>query len=276
MNELLFGRFAQLFLGVPSTTGRDVSGLRVAFEVTRSIDATANAATIKVYNLSQASRLITESVGCAAILSIGYYGESSVGVAKGIFSGDIIRSTTEEGEAGLITTLEAGDKIRSMGTATVSVAYKSGTPINALVLEAAKQLGVGVGEVQGISGEQFLRGFSATGKATDQLDIIAKRLNADWSIQDGILQIIKKTNPNSESIVLLSSDTGLIGSPNKKTDDKGKTSVNFRCLMQPEIRPARKVRIESRYIKGGDYKITKVTHRGDTHGADWFSECEAE
>jgi len=276
MSELLFGRFATLFLGLPASTGRDVSGLRVSFEVTRSVDATANSALIRVYNLSKATRIITEADGCQAILSVGYYGESTIGVSKGIFSGDIVRSTTEENGSDLITTLECGDKIRAMGKSTVSVAYKAGTPINALVIEAAKQLGVGVGEVQGIAGEQFLRGFSATGKATDQLDIIAKRLNADWSIQDGILQIIKKSDPNKESIVLLTSDTGLIGSPNKKTDDKGKTSISFKSLLQPEIRPARRVRVESRFIKGGDYKVTKVTHKGDTRSGDWFSEVEAE
>jgi hypothetical protein len=275
MNELLYGRFARLLLGVPGTVSRELSGLRVVFEVTKSIDSTANAAVIEVFNLSQLSRTLTEEKKVAVILNAGYTGENPLGIGKQVFFGDIVRSSTEKRGADLVTKIEAGDRIKSIGDSTINAAFKAGTPYTALLNECAKLLGVGLGEIQGVSGLQFLRGLSASGKVTDQLDLIASKANANWSIQDGVLQIIKKDSSNKESVVILNSESGLIGSPNKKTDDKNKTTIAFRCLMQPEIRPARRVRISSRFVTG-DYKVTKVTHRGDTRSGDWFSEVEAE
>jgi hypothetical protein len=275
MSEFLFNRYASLVLNKPGVQGLDISGLRFSFDVTKTLDATANAARIEVYNLSQDTRTFAESDDVEIILAAGYSGLNNQPIAKGIFRGDIVRIQTEKRGGDVITTIETGDAIKAIAQKNVNISLKEGTPVLTLVQQAALQLGVGIGELQGFDGQSFLRGYSGSGKASDQLSLIADRIEADWSIQDGVLQFVKRDSSLSGKILVFSPETGLIGSPNKKIDDQGKTNVQFTSLLQPDIKPGIRARVTSRFVNG-DYKVTKVTHRGDTRSGNWYSEVEAE
>lgn len=274
MTQYLFGRVATLFAGVPGEQGLDFSGLRFAFDVTKSNEPTANAAKIQIFNLSQDSRTFLETDGVQVLLSAGYSPSNENDQLRGVFRGDIIRLETVKKGGDLITTVECGDSIKTLSSAKVNLALKPGAKLRTLLNEVTTALGVQQGEIQGVDGEQFLRGFSANGKASEQLDLIADKAGAQWSIHDGVLQIIKPNGFLPENAVLTSPETGLIGSPNKKVDKNGSVNIQFRTLLNPELLPNRRVSVESRFVSGV-YKVTKVTYRGDTRSGDWFCDVEA-
>ena len=90
-----------------------------------------------------------------------------------------------------------------------------------------------------------------------------------WSVQDETLQVTKTGKPTDEAAILLNKETGLVDVPSKT--DKG---VQFSSLLQPRIRPGRRIKIESQAIKG-EFTVTKVTHRGESHFGEHRSDCEA-
>jgi hypothetical protein len=249
--------------------------LRISFEVTKTIDSTANAAKIEVYNLSQEPRTFAELDGVGVLLSVGYSGFNQNPVARGIFKGDILRIQHVKNGGDIVTTIESGDKIKAIANTNINVSFTSGTPIKRLIDVAAKEMGVSIGELQGIESKQFLRGYSSSGRAADQLSLLADMVDADWSIQDGVLQFVKRDKSLSQKILVFTPETGLIGSPNKKVDENGVTKIQFTCLIQSQLRPGAKVRVTSKFVSG-DYKVTSVTHRGDTRGGNWYSEVEAQ
>ena len=279
MPEILFGRFATLYVGVPGRNGRDLSGLRFSFEVTKTLEGTANAAKILVWNLSQETRTFIEKEAAGTkkfvvLLSCGYSGLDDVPTARGIFRGDILRVEHQKQSGDIITTIETADEIKAIANSTVNLSYKEGTSLSTILRAAASSLGVSVGEIQGLDGKQFLRGYSASGKASSQLDLIAEQANADWSIQDGVLQLIQRDKSLPGTVISLNSNTGLLGSPNKRQDDKGNTEIQFTTLLQPKLVPGARVQLDSRFVRGV-YKIQKLTHKGDTRQGGWFSEVEA-
>jgi hypothetical protein len=80
----------------------------------------------------------------------------------------------------------------------------------------------------------------------------------------------------AEEAVLLTPATGLIGSPEHGTPDKKHAAsvLKARSLLQPAIKPCKRVVIRSQSISG-TFCVQKVTHHGDTAGGDWYSDLEA-
>jgi len=55
---------------------------------------------------------------------------------------------------------------------------------------------------------------------------------------------------------------------------KEESGVSATSLLNPEIRPGRRVQVESQFVNGV-FKVEKVTHSGDTHSTQFYSEVEA-
>lgn len=275
----LYGRKANILLKPSnSALGLDVSNLRVVFQVTKSLEKAANAAEIVVYNMSQESRIFAQQKGMQLFLAAGYDEGTQVNPQlKIIFSGDILSHPTTKQNGDLVTKFESGDGIKILQSARISKSFKSGTSVGVVLDELKKQLNISTGEIQNMAGKQFSQGYTAHGSVKDQLDVIAAKTDTVWSIQDGRLQFIKVNGSTSESVVVLTSDTGLVGSPNQKkinTNGQEQVGVEFISLLQPDIKPGRRVEIDSQFISG-IFTVQKVTHRGDTHTGPWYSEGEA-
>lgn len=279
MADILFGRYAELLVGKADQEGLDLSDFRIEFEITKSNDPTANSGKISIYNLSQESRTFMEQETnkdnpFLIQLNAGYTGNSTAGESVGIYTGEILRAEHYKKGGDIVTALECSDSGSAIANSTVNVSYKAGTPLLTFLNAIAQQMNVEVGEIQNISGKQFLRPYAGSGKARNQLDFVAAQVGGEWSIQDGVLQIIQPEGSLEGNAILLTSETGLIGSPNKKQDDQGQTEVQFTALLQPLLKPDGLVRLESRFLEG-DFKIKKLTHKGDTRSGPWFTECEA-
>jgi hypothetical protein len=121
----------------------------------------------------------------------------------------------------------------------------------------------------------FGKGTLLFGNAARALDDFCRSADLEWSIQDGVLQILDRGKALESQAVLLSANTGLIGSPT--VDHKG--IVTFKALIQPDLVPGHKVAFDTRNFKVSQgYRIQECEYTGDTLGSPtspWFCEGKA-
>lgn len=248
--------------------------LRIAFNVLLALARDPNKAQLKIWNLSATSRAkIQEQDRLPVVINAGY-----IGMVAQLFFGDMRFGNSEKEGSDWVTTLEAGDGAKQYRSARISESFAAGTKVTDVLKKAAEALGIGVGNLtkviaagsKRIGLTEFTNGTVLSGKASEAVDGIVKSMGLEWSIQSGQLQILEPDQTTQDDAILLTPSTGLIGSPT--AGEKGR--VKARSLLQPDITPGRRVKIESATIDGAFFKTEKVRHQGDTWGNDWFSDME--
>jgi hypothetical protein len=134
------------------------------------------------------------------------------------------------------------------------------------------------------AGRVFTSGFVAHGNASSVLTTLLKQQGLGWSVQDGRIEVLGAGEYIANAAVLLTPDTGLVGTPELGSPDvkTGKSITKVRALLQPLIRPGQRfvVRLRQpadfvRISADQTYVALKVTHHGDTHGGDFYTDIEA-
>jgi len=167
----------------------------------------------------------------------------------------------------IVTTLSCGDGDKAFRRATISKTYPAGTKVEDVVEGIYQELskeGVSRGEWRFPDGmEPFKRPYSMCGGCKRELDTIGRGKGFYWSVQNGAMEV----HPGDGfigGIVLITPQTGMIDVPTL-TDNGVKVS----CLLNPEIRPGRRVRIESQVLEmnaeGGEYRVSEATYSGGNH-----------
>lgn len=264
-NDLLFNRKASFTFGLPGQLGKIYSNLRIRFKIIKTSDSKPNKSNVQVFNLTKETRTLAEKKGQVFILSAGYETTEEV-----LFSGDVARIITELESSDYVTTFEAGDGEKAFQTARLDKSFQEGVDIKDVFSELITSLGKTVKDISSIKSSKIINGISLTGLSRTHLDDLTKRFGLEWSIQDGAVQILEKNKSTKESAIVLTVDSGLIGIPKRKEDG----SIDIVSLLQPQIKPGRIIRLESKFISG-DFVCRKVIHSGDTHGQDWYSQIEA-
>jgi len=263
-----FGRKAVLQIGT-----RRIEGIRLAFRVEKSLSILPNDAEITAYNLGPESRALAHTKGTRILLEVGY--RNSTGLA---FSGDLRVGSTAMQGADSITKLRAGDGETAFTMRRLNESFGPGSSVKDVAKKALEAMGVNPGnlvrklEAHDYKGaiEEFVGGYTATGRASDVLDSTLRAAGLEYSIQDGAIQALKPGEATTETAVVLGPDSGLVGSPERGEDGV----VKFRSLLNPLIAPGRRVELASRAL-AGSCRVEKVTHTGDTDGVEWYTEAEA-
>lgn len=253
----------------------EIEDLRVRFTVTKTSEKEPNTAEIIVSNLASATRAGFEKAGKVLLLA-GYAETLAV-----VFAGDISVVKHHHTGADWETTIQCGDGERAIKHSRISESFPPGVTIPDVLATVAKRKGVDLGQspkqTAGVSpGEQFTQGLALYGKASKELDKVLRARGYEWSIQDGKLQVLRPGAATTETAVELTPESGLVGSPEMGTPEKkgGRPLLTARSLLQPEIRPGRRVRVKSSHVDGV-FVARKVVHTGDTAGGDWNTEIEA-
>ncbi len=259
--------------------GKAVDGLRVSFKVMKTLEKEPNTCELAIFNLSESTRSSFQKKGAKVLVEAGYVGTTAL-----IFSGDARTIDHIRQGPDWITKVSCGDGERAYEKARVSSSHKPGTTGSDIargILDTFKGFGVDVVDAVKkiatgkLSTEQFVNGFSAFGSSSAELDRLLKGRGLEWSIQDGRLQILPAGEATTEVAIVLDSTSGLIGSPEHGTPDKkdGRSALKVKSLLQPEIRPGRRLRVNASGTKG-DFRVVTVTHEGDTMGGPWYSDAE--
>lgn len=276
-SQELFDRFAVLNFGPEGAKGQSyasriysqdpadtgVPGFRISFKVEKDVSSTVNKAEIRIYNLTSNTRGLAENPKNIIELFAGYGKEPKL-----LFRGNASRVISSVGGPDSVTTFEIGDGLKSFQNSRVDVSFKQGTPAKDIFQTLTNAMGLAKGEQKDIPQKSFPGGLSLSGPVRDHMNYLTDKLDLEWSIQNGAVQILPKGKSTSQAAFLLSPETGLIGSPNKK--DKGLEVVS---LLQPEINPGRIVEIQSKFVKG-QFRVEKVSHEGDTADTGWFTRIE--
>ncbi len=248
----LFGRVVRVEVGQPGAVGIAYEGLRVVFAVERTAGRALNSAKVQIYGLSATSSARFSEKDAELRLLAGY------GVPGQIFIGGIDRAVRKQQGADWITEIEAQDGASTYRGVWISKTWAAQTTTDQILAEIARMAGLPLGYVAPLPNVTISTPLTVSGPLRSALSALADTVGAEWSIQDGELQVLVPTGGTSSSAVRLSPESGLIDSPQKT-----KEGVEVVALLQPTITPGRRFVLDSREFKG-IYRAKEVRHEGDS------------
>lgn len=257
----------------------EVRGLRLVFKAKKTKKPDPNNLDLKIYNLAPATRAkLTAAATPPVVLVAGHAGAPQV-----IFSGEARTIDHVRDGPDWVTHVQSGDGEQAFSQFGAA-SFGPGAQLADIVEQLAGQAGIAAkdavaqlrrGDLKGGS-KTFLQGFTAAGRSVLDLDRVLKAAGVEWSIQDGVLQLVNPGEATQEEAFVLSAETGLLGSPDHGAPGKkGEPPLlKARCLLNGGIKPDRAIRLEA-VSRQGFYRVETVEHAGDTHGQDWTTTIEA-
>jgi len=284
MSELQYMRRCNLVVAGEGQ-GLDLSGLRIVFKVSKKDAQTPNKALIVIYNLQADTAKRIRNEFTRVILQAGY--ESNYGV---IFDGTIkqVRLGKENGTDTYLE-ISAGDGDLAYNFAVVNTTLAAGatqTDQIGAISRAMQGKGTQGGFIDTLPAQRLPRGKVMYGMARNYLRQSCASSDASWSIQNGQLQVIRQDGLLPAQAVVLTSKTGLVGTPEQTND-----GIKARCLLNPMLKIGARVQIDESQIqesrlpessknnaanqpapldRDGVYKLLTIDYSGDTRGNDWY------
>ena len=271
-----------------------VDGLRCNFRIERSWHAIPNSLTLKVYNLTDDARRRLEADARQRARSLPrlagllrpralVFVQIDAGYRDNVytlFRGDLQRyKHFVDGGTDHVTQIFALAGGVNREQARVNASFPRGVSVERVLRHLAEVLEVDVGDAVrvlrnarfGANVNRYSLGTTLSGNAAHELDKLAASAGFHWSIVDNALHFesIGGRPGRRQAAVLLSPETGLVGSPTRE----GYFVVKGRCLLQPGVEPGRTVRVESKYVNS-TIRLWKTTTQCDTHTNDWFIDFE--
>ena len=289
---MLFDRVYRLLVGKKGQSqGLEISELRIQFDIEKTAKKNPNKSSIKIYNLVKSTREELEKPDTRCLLYAGYKDGDG---ALLLFSGSVTFAWSKFELPDIVTELELGDGAAEIRDTTISVGYGKNVKSTQILNDVAKKMGVALTLPSDAPERAWENGLSYYGSARTLLDKVTKGTGLEWSIQNGNLQVIKAGMVTTRQGIVLSSDSGLIGSPERerkakegtaevKDSKKKKQTVktaakhydgwSVKTLLLPQLNPGDRVKLESRDVNGV-FRIQEIKHSGDSHGGDWQSEMK--
>lgn len=268
---------ASIAVGEAGKEGVVLDSIRISFKVVKTQKPEANDIVLNVYNLQKTTRTKFETTDNRVILKAGY---QDVGLSL-LAIGDIVKGETEFRSPDVVTSVTAKDGGKALRDARASLSFKPDVPAKNMVEELVKLLGVDNVEIDLDLSGTFPYGWSFYGQAREGLSKLAANFGFDWSIQNNTAQITARREPSKRQAVVLTPQSGMIGSPSRvdktggnQTKAKEPPGLKLKSLLNPALIPGDPVIIEAREYPRATYRITKATHSGDTHGSEWTTDLE--
>lgn len=280
------------FFDTGNTNGVKLTAHDISFDISKTKKSSTNKSYIEVRNMSTSTvEYLSNQQGQkpAVILKAGFGGKN-----KEIFRGQLESYADRKEGQNRITKLLLTDGAENAREANSIRTYRKGTPVSTIVSQLLSDMGVpkaGGGVLLDPDNVVTKKAFYVSGRTGDNLDKIASSTLgalADWTITDmHSYWIPEGETVGIESVVPLSEDSGLIGSPVIKDDSSGKPtytssdttknlrSIKFKTLLNGALVPLGGVTLDSDKFKG-TFKIVDVKHVGKLEGSKWFTEVVAE
>ncbi|QDP66990.1 MAG: hypothetical protein Unbinned3138contig1000_32 [Prokaryotic dsDNA virus sp.] len=272
-----FGRIANVTVGPPGGQGLSISGHRITFSVTKTDDAEANTMDVQIYNAAPDTRKVLETTDNRVILTAGYMG----GEIRQIAVGDITRGSTKLATPDRITTATCGDGLLTLATSRASLSYDGAVSARQIIEDIADRFGLELRDTAADLSGKFQSGWAFVGPARDAMSAVTRRFGLSWSIQNEEIQVTERRGVNTTDAILITPQTGLIGSPEPMDDnrddlkeDKEAPGIMVTTLLNPLYEPGGLVVIDSQDYSEAEFRIRKVDHNGDTRGDAWESRIE--
>lgn len=251
-----------------------LEGFDLRFEITKSLSAkTPNTAELRIWGLDVDHRQnLQELERVYMSIEAGYASGMSL-----LFRGDLRDVSSQRADAEWITTITSDSGRRARKQRLVR-SFAPGATVGSVLSAAAKAMGVRLGntaqrvvsaKIAGTQASKFFNGYAIAGAIDEELDRLARSCNLEWSIQDDELQFLDHGDPLAQIAVRLTSQTGLLGSP----EPGNRGIVDARCLILPDVYPGRRVDVQSEHIRGM-YRVETTKHVGSTFGDEWYIDMQ--
>jgi hypothetical protein len=236
------------------------------FEIEQTSNRGTNKAKVELFNLSPLQRGVLEQPGAFLTITAGYVG--NVGL---LFQGSIAKQgvSTKLVPPNRITTVTAGEGELEIQGTEIRESFGAGVTNRQIIERVAALMGLGIKDAALIPLLTYGLGQAYASRADLVLDQIVRDIGAAWSIQAGQIQILTGEQATTDDVILIRKDSGLIGAAAPTKD-----AVEFTSLLQPPLRPGRKVQVESLDVTGL-FRLDEIKHTGDYRATPWFSRCKA-
>lgn len=281
-----FKRKWNLLVSDESGDGLDLSPLQCEFEIVKKDTQTPNKATFTVYNLSDQTISRMRKSFTKIIVNAGYvdnFGMIFTGNIKGFF----------EGKNGVDKYLKiyAGDGDKAYNYTIINKTLAAGLSPSDQTKALSEAMGININYQSELSQTQLPRGKVFYGRPQEYMRQVANTESCTWSIQDGQIVMLKRTELLPNTAVLLTPNTGLIGTPVRNED-----GIDGQCLLNPLLKIGAAVKIDQTLINDadvdyntdnkkdkkdkkelssinvdGEYRLISITHVGSTRGNDWYT-----
>lgn len=264
---------------------RTIRGLRIEFEITKSLISYPNIAKISIYNANEDTLSALQRKFTRIILNVGYGTDLKV-----LFKGEVRNVFQEGGSINKLLTIYSGDGEKDWKNSFFNKTYNKNVSIKTIITDLVNSFpSLTLGEIEGIPDvADNLLGSTISGKTSDILDRYATDYGFNWSIQDEQIIITPDDQALSNSeAVLINASNGMIGSPTLTETNLGFGGVEVTTLLNPRLKPTGLFKIESvtqnisipnlffREVKKtraeGLYRTQEVVFKGDSRQGEWLS-----
>lgn len=249
-------------------------GLRVTAKATKTLKPEPNKCDVVVYNLSPDHRAaLTKAARPTVTLSAGYEGAITQ-----IFYGQALHVKHERRGADILTTVSTNDSGDKSQKARVHKSFGANTKAGEVLKELTKALGIKVGNLNaavsklnaGKAASIYANGCTIDGHAPHYLTELCKSAGLEWSIQDGVLQVLDVGKALAASAIVLD-ESLLIGTPSISS----KNVVECMTFIQGDTFPGRQVQVKHPFVSI-TARIEKCDYVLDTYADDWYVTIEAQ
>lgn len=253
-------------VGLPAGLAQTWTDLHMEVETESVNGSTPNKCRVKIWNLSPTSLTFLRQKKLILQVLAGSPIPSS------IFAGDIDKrgvKTTIQGPD-QITEISAKDGGEIIRNKIFTASYPPGTTRSQVLTDLLAQANLIRGYIDPLIAERVYKGPVAwAAPVRNVLHELYAPEGALWSIQDGVLQVLHIGSPLPGSALLVTSGTGLMGSPT--VTDKG---IDLKMVLNPAIKPGGLLSVQSR-VATGAYTVSKIQHRAHRTGLVWESLIQA-
>lgn len=208
-----FGRIFRLVVGRGGGQGVEITENRIRFSIVRDDTKTPNKSSIEIWGLKASTRAMIAKPDTRCVLHAGYEEE---GEPQLIFEGDVTYSSTKFEEGEVVTHLELADGAVATRDSVVTLGYGPGANSGAIIRDIARKMGLTLSMPDDVPARTWSSGLSLHGPARVALDKVTRGTGLSWSIQSGVLQVIRAGGTNNQQVIELDATSGLIGSPERE------------------------------------------------------------
>jgi len=275
-----YGRNYRLTVTDVDGNSKEISGLHIEFEITKSTLSFPNLARISITNVSKDTLSFIQRKFNNVRLDVGY-GED-IGL---LFKGEIRNVFQPRNSTETYAVIYAGDGQASWQNSIFNKSFTGNISSGDAIREVIDSFNLDIGKLEGLpSAKDKIRGQTLSGASKDIMDKMAEEYGFTWSIQDGEIITTPLDTPisNFEAVVLTSS-TGMINSPVITEVGADVSSLLNRNLVPNGVFQIKSESADTslsniflresipRTSAEGFYKVQEVTHRGDSRRGDWLS-----
>jgi len=262
-----FGKRIRVVVGRAGEQGVELGGgLRVSFAVNKNDGPEPNTAKVSVWGLSQETAERTRERDTLMQIYAGYGDQEWL-----VFLGAVTRSATTRDGVEVKTDLESGKPTVGGGALSVSLpGQQQLTDVLQIASKGLNALGVDTGDVSGVI--RSPRGVTLAGDPAAVLNKLTRANGLDWTVEDGVVRFIRRGEPASGEALLLTPDSGLIGSPKSMQMQLGqgaaRAGVELRSVLFGAVRTRGIVQVQDTQEMAGWYLIRRIAHQGDLWGTE--------